>query len=101
MPAFRVTVPMGLYDAMVAETSPSFADSYLFGASLVNNVLAPRTVTAWEKLRDNWGAQVVLKAQNIALKKPEPFGAPGGSQMRDEAEPSGEEFLKSVRLRRA
>lgn len=77
MPAWPITVPQNLYDAISNKLGEPFADSYLWGAKLRNGRLLPRTQTAWSVLSSNFTAKGVLADMKIALEKPAPFGSPG------------------------
>lgn len=98
MPAWPITVPQELYDAVVAEADEPYADSYLWGAVLNGTNLIPRTVIAWERLRDRRAVREAIQRLKINLVKPEPWGKPGGSQ-RSWKEVADEEDLKPRRRR--
>lgn len=79
MPAWPVTVSQALYDEVANDHEEPFADSYLWGATLIGDKLTPRTVTAWERL--NRQARKALSRAGVTLVKPEPFASRrGGSQ---------------------
>ena len=99
MPAFEVTVPQPLYDAMAEELGEPFCDSYLYGAQLDGTKLTPRTVTAFMKLRDTWAVKKVLAEVGITLVRPEPFGSPGGSVLRDASQPDADVIRRAAKLR--
>jgi hypothetical protein len=70
-PAFQLSVPEAVWQAVAGAQNPAFADSYLFGATLSHRTLHPRTVTAYLALKER--ASHCLKAVGIDLAKPEPF----------------------------
>jgi len=85
MPAWPPTVPQDLYDSVAELMGEPYADSYLWGATLAQDMLTPRTVTAWERLGQVRIVMSLLDKRRIKLVKPVPFGMPGGS-MRSFAE---------------
>lgn len=72
-PKLPLTVDRELWDAMAKATSREFADSYLSGAEQTLAKLLPRTVTAWERLKQDRHAMLVLKRAGLTLVKPPPF----------------------------
>lgn len=61
-----------------------FADSYLWGARLVEGRLWPHTVHAWRKLEQSAGVGVVLSELGYTLQRPDPFpGNPPRMSIRD------------------
>lgn len=87
-PAFPVSVPIDLYRDVEKIAGGEFADSYLYGAILHNDRLLPRTVTAWERLRDHPEIIAQLKRDGIELVKPEPYrGEPAWRQLGLPSEP--------------
>lgn len=72
-PKLPLTVPMQVWVPFATETSPAFADSYLSGADLLGTRLTPKTVTAWMRLRESFGAKKALAGLGLTLAKPAPF----------------------------
>ncbi len=79
-PDLPLTVDYDFWQSMALETSPEFADSYLSGAEVFEGRLLPRTVTAWERLKDTWAATNLLDSRKIKLVKPPPY-SPRMTQM--------------------
>ena len=75
MPAFPVSLPMEFWKEIAAACGEPYADSYLFGATLHSGKLLPRTVTAWERLNDNYQVRKILHERGVTLLKPPPFGS--------------------------
>lgn len=73
MPAFPVSVPMEFYKEVAALLGEPFADSYLFGASLREGALKPRTLTAYERLNTNFDFRKLIAERGIRLVKCPPF----------------------------
>lgn len=70
-PLFPLTVPRSLWDAVAEAVNPEYADSYLWDARLLaGQRLMPRTVMAFERLRDNWAVKQLFKTMEIELEKP-------------------------------
>jgi hypothetical protein len=74
---YRLTVPQDFYDAVCEACGQPFADSYVFGATLTRSRLTPRTVTAWQKMRDRRDFLHLLKTLNTILDKPAPWPGDG------------------------
>jgi hypothetical protein len=72
-PSLALTVDRDFWEKMAVATSVEYADSYLSGAELYNGRLLPRTVTAWERLKDSWAARKVLSDAGVSLIKPPPY----------------------------
>jgi hypothetical protein len=72
-PRLPLTVPLSLWGQLAALVSPAFADSYLSGAQLSGDRLTPRTLTAFERLRESLPARGLLQGLGLDLIKPEPF----------------------------
>lgn len=72
-PAFTLSVPLSVWDAVAKVTSPAFADSYLYGALCHDGMIEPRTVIAFDALRRDSYVVNALKDQGLALKRPEPW----------------------------
>lgn len=68
-----MTLPVELYDAVCERIGQEFADSYLTGATLEARKLTPRTLTAYEKMRDVVEFRKFLAEVQIELIKPLPF----------------------------
>ena len=81
MPNLPVTVPRELYDEMLKGCGEPFADSYLSGAELHQNILLPRTHKAWERITENWAAKDVLRFLKITLREPPHFNAAHNVQL--------------------
>jgi hypothetical protein len=81
MPNLPVTVPRELYDEMLKGCGEPFADSYLSGAELHQNILLPRTHKAWERITENWAAKDVLRFLKITLREPPYFNAAHNVQL--------------------
>ena len=81
MPNLPVTVPRHLYDEMLKACGEPFADSYLSGAELHQNILLPRTHKAWERITESWAAKDVLRHLKITLREPPYFNAAHNVQM--------------------
>ena len=81
MPNLPVTVPRELYDEMLKGCGEDFADSYLSGAELHQNILLPRTHKAWERITENWAAKDVLRFLKITLREPPHFNAAHNVQL--------------------
>lgn len=79
MPKWQITVPQSLYDAIADPLGEPYADSYLWGAVVRGSNLIPHTVTAWERLTQNFNAREAIKAQKLTIIKPAPWGSKGGS----------------------
>jgi hypothetical protein len=65
-----MTLPVELYDAVCERISQEFADSYLTGAVLVGRKLTPRTLTAYDKMRDVFEFRQFLAETQLELAKP-------------------------------
>lgn len=65
-----MTITQALYDAVCERVSQEFADSYLTGATLIDRKLTPRTVTAWQTMRDSFVFRKFLKDVGIELVRP-------------------------------
>jgi hypothetical protein len=76
-----MTVPRELYDEMLKGCGEPFADSYLSGAELHQNILLPRTHKAWERITENWAAKDVLRFLKITLREPPYFNAAHNVQL--------------------
>jgi hypothetical protein len=81
MPNLPVTVPHHLYDEMLKACGEPFADSYLSGAELHQNILLPRTHKAWERITESWAARDVLRFLKITLREPPHFNAAHNVQL--------------------
>jgi hypothetical protein len=81
MPNLPMTVPRELYDEMLKGCGEPFADSYLSGAELHQNILLPRTHKAWERITENWAAKDVLRFLKITLREPPYFNAAHNVQL--------------------
>jgi hypothetical protein len=81
MPNLPVTVPRELYDEMLKACGEPFADSYLSGAELHQNILLPRTHKAWERMTESWAAKDVLRFLKIILREPPFFNAAHNVQL--------------------
>ena len=81
MPAFPITVPQSLYDAVAEVCGEPYADSYLWGAEVRGMKLIPWTVTGWMRLRERWAARGAIETLGYELIKPAPWGSPGGSKL--------------------
>jgi hypothetical protein len=79
MPKWQPTVPRALYELVADLRGEPFADSYLWGATVMDKRITPRTVTAWLALNTN--ASGLLSKAGYALMRPVPFGDPGASRM--------------------
>jgi hypothetical protein len=77
---YRLTVPQDFYDAVCEACDQPFADSYLFGATLVRSHLTPRTVTAWTEDARPQRFHAAPEALNIVLDKP-PLWPGDGSRL--------------------
>ena len=75
--AFRLTVPESLFEAVSLAVDQSFADSYLFGATLNGLALTPRTLTGYGKMKDRSQCMKVLRGLGITLIKPTPWPGDG------------------------
>lgn len=73
MPAFPVSVPYELYDAVADALGEEWADSYLYGAIAETQSVLPRTLTAWERMRDTSAFLAILAKQGRELLKPPRF----------------------------
>lgn len=71
-PQLPLTVPRSLWDAMAVALGEPFADSYLSGARLYGDRLAPRGETAWQRLDRNRVVRKLLGELGITLDKPLP-----------------------------
>lgn len=74
---YRLTVPESLWLATYDACGPDFADSYLYGASLVGSALTPRTLTAFRRMRETRDFTNLLKELGINLVQPPPFHLSG------------------------
>lgn len=75
-PKLPLTVDRSLWDAVAEAVRPTFADSYLSGASQFFDRLLPHTVTAYERLKaEPWAMKAIADA-GLKLSKPLPFGHP-------------------------
>lgn len=81
MPNLPVTVSRELYDHIAGACGETFADSYLSGAELHQNILLPRTHKAWERLTESWAAKDVLRFLKITLREPPHFNAAHNVQL--------------------
>ena len=81
MPNLPVTVSRELYDHMAGACGETFADSYLSGAELHQNILLPRTHKAWERITESWAAKDVLRFLKITLREPPHFNAAHNVQL--------------------
>lgn len=72
-PNLPLTVARDFWDRMADVCGGAYADSYLSGAFLRDGKLLPKTVTAWERLKDNAGAMHVVSSWPAALVKPPLF----------------------------
>lgn len=73
MPNLPVTVDYDFYLAVAHGTSEAFADSYLSGAELHEGRLLPRTQTAWERLKESYGAKEAMRKHQVTMIKPPLF----------------------------
>ncbi len=55
---------------MAQATSVAFADSYLSGATLINDVLTTKTNIAFDRIMWNWDAMELLQETKIKLTCP-------------------------------
>lgn len=69
-PAFGIFVPDDLYWGIVEDCGGPYADSYLYEAVVSNMRVLPWTVTAWERLRDNYAARACFERLGYSLVKP-------------------------------
>lgn len=67
-----LTVPLGLWKAVSAATSPSFADSYLSGAIVQDGALIAKTKTAFNHLTASGPASSALDGFGLTAKAPCP-----------------------------
>jgi hypothetical protein len=81
MPNLPVTVPRELYDHIAGACGESFADSYLSGGELHQNIFLPRTHKAWERITESWAAKDVLRFLKITLREPPYFNAAHNVQL--------------------
>lgn len=68
-----MTLDQALYDAVCDRISQEFADSYLTGAVMVARKLTPRTLTAYDKMRDSMAFRKFLEEAGIELIRPLPI----------------------------
>ena len=69
-PKLALTVPLALWEGLAETTSIAYADSYLSGAVLRGNVLTPKTVTAYERLKFRAETATLLQRLGIELTCP-------------------------------
>ena len=62
-----------IYEAIAKVTSADFAFSYLIKATQRGGVIEPHTLTAWERITENFYAMKELRQRKLILKKPEPW----------------------------
>lgn len=62
-----------IYQEMTAELGRDFAFSYLVRAGQIGKTITPYTVTAYDRLRQNYAAKNVLARHGIRLVKPKPW----------------------------
>lgn len=62
-----------IYQEMTAELGRDFAFSYLVRAGQIGKTITPYTVTAYDRLRQNFTAMKVLGRHGIRLVKPKPW----------------------------
>lgn len=73
MPAFEITVPDELYGEVADLLGEPWADSYLHGATVVEERILPRTETAWLRLKAERIFMEIIHVRGIRLIKPLPF----------------------------
>lgn len=90
-PAFPITVPQRIYDAVSKECGQPFADSYLWNARMSGDVMTPHTVTAFLILKRSFGARKALGLEKVGLAEPKPFPGhperPGAKELLSEMFP--------------
>jgi hypothetical protein len=96
-PMFSPTVPMSLWEAVAETFSKEFADSYLWGASLLNGKLTPHTTMAWSRLNDQGAFRAIMKALKYDLEKPDRFP---GVPARDSIKVAYPEYFSDDKPRR-
>lgn len=84
-PKFRLTVTEALYQATCEAVDQPFAESYLFGSTVVGAYLTPRTLTGYEKMRGRLEFMRLLKRLNLTLVRPEPWPGDGTRMAANEA----------------
>lgn len=72
-PKFQTSVTLDLWEAVMSVTSAGFADSYLYGAMVMDGTLEPRTLIAYDILLRDKGVRNVLNHFGLVLRKPEPW----------------------------
>lgn len=77
----HMNLPIELYDAVCERIDQTFADSYLTGAELVGRKLTPRTLIAYDKMRDSSAFKDFLKEAKIELVRPTPWPGPDGKRL--------------------
>jgi hypothetical protein len=89
-PAFGIDVPEDFYWSVEAACGGAFADSYLFGGEVHNGRFVPRTLTGWEKLRENFNFMKALESAGLTLIKPRPYDGPPAWQILGHDDPNAE-----------
>lgn len=72
------TVPDDVYNAVERASSSEFADSYLWGASVLSNgVLTLRTQTAYHAIMGQNAVREAIERLGLRIEKPSPFPGDG------------------------
>lgn len=88
MPAFPMDVPDAVYEAVANASTPEFADSYLYGATVQpGGKLTMRTLTGYNAMRDKGSVMAALSRLGLTMEKPTPY--PGDGTRRSAAEVGG------------
>lgn len=75
------TVPQHIHDAVMEAQDEDFATSFLWGATVTDMKLLPRTTIAYDRLTMHEKVRAALTRLGMTLLKPAPWGAKSGSQL--------------------
>ncbi len=75
-PQLPLTVQLETWEAIAEAVRPTYADSYLSGASQLGTRLTPHTLIAYERLHKEPAAMAALRELKIILIKPLHFAHP-------------------------
>ena len=93
-PAFGIDVPEEFYWWVADNCGGSFADSYLFGGEVQGGKFMPRTLTGWERLKDNFTFMGILKKEGMTMVKPRPYDGPPAWEILGLADPGASKGKK-------